>query len=141
MLSTETKSQQDLSRDPGMEIMRFALPAMMLIHGVTRIAIGGVVPFGGFLGSRGFPFGVALAWAITIFELIGSALLCACRFVVITSILFALELLMGIVLVHGPEGWFVVGAGRNGVEYSVLLITGFIALIVSEWRRSKTIDS
>ena len=27
-----------------------------------------------------------------------------------------------IVLVHAPAGWFVVGLGRNGAEYSVLLI-------------------
>jgi putative oxidoreductase len=25
-------------------------------------------------------------------------------------------------MVHAPEGWFVVGLGRNGAEYSVLLI-------------------
>lgn len=129
------------TRDPGMEIMRYALAAMMLIHGVTRIALGGVAPFGGFLASKGFPFGVALAWAITIFELLGSVLLCTRRLVVPLAVLFALELLMGIVLVHGPEGWFVVGAGRNGVEYSVLLITGFVAVIVSERRRSQSIDS
>ena len=30
--------------------------------------------------------------------------------------------LMGIALVHAPAGWFVVGLGRNGMEYSVLLI-------------------
>ena len=29
---------------------------------------------------------------------------------------------------HFPEGWFVVGAGRNGMEYSVLLIAVLAAL-------------
>ncbi len=53
--------------------------------------------------------------------------------------LFALELLMGIILVHGPEVWFVVGAGRNGMEYSVLLLIGFVAVLLSERRRSKLI--
>lgn len=125
-------SQQKAPRDPGITILRFALAAMMLIHGVTRIAIAGVVPFGGFLASKGFPFGVGLAWAITIFELAGSALLFARRHLVPVALWFALELLLGIVLVHSPEGWFVVGAGRNGMEYSVLLIAGFIALVVSE---------
>ncbi len=104
---------------------------------ILAAVIGSVVPFGGFLDSNGLPLGVALAWVITTFELVGSALLCTRRFVVIISMLFALELLMGIVLVHGPEGWFVVGAGRNGVEYSALLITGFLAVIASKLRRSK----
>jgi putative oxidoreductase len=49
---------------------------------------------------------------------------------------FVFQLGMGIVLVHAENGWFVVGGGRNGVEYSVVLILGFVALIVSErWRR------
>lgn len=38
------------------------------------------------------------------------------------ALCFAAELMMGIVLVHAREGWFVVGGGRNGVEYSVALI-------------------
>ena len=36
--------------------------------------------------------------------------------------MFAAIYIAGVVLVHAREGWFVVGAGRNGVEYSVLLI-------------------
>jgi putative oxidoreductase len=44
---------------------------------------------------------------------------------------------MGIILVHAKEGWFVVGAGRNGVEYSVLLIAVFVALAISGFEKSK----
>jgi len=32
------------------------------------------------------------------------------------------------VLVHYPDGWFVVGAGRNGMEYSMMLLAGLIAV-------------
>jgi putative oxidoreductase len=35
---------------------------------------------------------------------------------------------MGIWLVHAPNGWFVVGPGRNGVEYSVLLIVTLLCV-------------
>ena len=34
-------------------------------------------------------------------------------------------------MVHAKAGWFVVGAGRNGMEYSVLLIVCLLALA---WR-------
>jgi putative oxidoreductase len=44
------------------------------------------------------------------------------------SLYFAAQLAMGILLVHRPEGWFVVGLGRNGMEHSVLLIAVFLAL-------------
>ena len=40
-------------------------------------------------------------------------------------------LITGIVMVHGREGWFVVGGGRNGVEYSVLLIICLVTLFLA----------
>lgn len=38
-------------------------------------------------------------------------------------------LVMGIILVHFKEGWFVVGGGRNGVEYNLLLIVVFVHIM------------
>ena len=35
---------------------------------------------------------------------------------------------VGLVMVHAPNGWFVVGAGRNGVEFSVLLIATLLCV-------------
>ena len=96
---------------------------------------GHVAGFGGALKSWGFPFGVALAWGITLFEIAAATALLAGRLVIPASIGLALELAAGIALVHAKEGWFVVGGGRNGMEYSVLLITGFLALVVSERSR------
>jgi len=40
----------------------------------------------------------------------------------------------GIALVHAPAGWFVVGLGRNGMEYSILLIICLAAVIVAHRR-------
>lgn len=31
-----------------------------------------------------------------------------------------------------PNGWFVVGAGRNGAEYSVLIIASLLAVALTE---------
>jgi putative oxidoreductase len=36
---------------------------------------------------------------------------------------------MGIILVHFKEGWFVVGGGRNGVEYNFLLIVVLMTIM------------
>lgn len=115
-------------------IIRVAAAGNMLIHGIARIVNNGVTPFDGFLSSLGFPH--YSAWAITLFEIVGAVLLMLNRWVIPISILFILQLLMGIILVHGREGWFVVGAGRNGVEYSVLLIICFISTFLSA--RKKT---
>jgi len=109
---------------------------MMVIHGIYRIFAGGVTPFGGFLGSQGLPAGVAVAWLLTIVEIAGGLLLMAGRFVRPLCLWFGLELLAGIALVHFREGWFVVGGGRNGFEYSVLLIVCFAAVAVDASRPS-----
>ncbi len=106
--------------------LRIFLAATMIIHGVARIYAGGVAPFGEFLTSYGLPYGFYLAWAITVFEIGGGIVLAAGYFVPILAVIFALHLLAGIILVHAKEGWFVVGLGRNGVEYSVLLIVSFL---------------
>ena len=100
----------------------------MLIHGAARVFAGGVDPFGVWLSSIGFPLGRPLAWLITIVEIVGTPLLAAGILVRPLSLYFAAQLAIGILLVHRPEGWFVVGLGRNGMEYSVLLIAVFLAL-------------
>jgi putative oxidoreductase len=112
----------------GITLVRGAAAGMMIIHGTYRVFDGGVAGFGQFLGSQGLPAGVAIAWLMTVVEIAGGVLLAAGRFVRPLCAWFVLELLAGIVLVHFREGWFVVGGGRNGIEYSVLLILCFVAV-------------
>lgn len=116
-------------------ILRLVVAAIMLTHGVARIYLGTVDDFGAFLTQNAFPQGFYLAWAITLFEIAGSILLIIGRFVAPLSLLFAVHLFAGILLVHLKEGWFVVGAGTGGAEYSVLLIAVFSALAISHLER------
>lgn len=116
--------------------IRVVLAALMFVHGAARIANGTVDDFGGFLGSQGFPLGFYLAWGITIFELVGSVLLAVGFYTYIVALIFAVELIAGIALVHSKEGWFVVGAGRNGMEYSVLLVASFLSIAFAYYKNS-----
>lgn len=118
--------------DPGITLLRVVLALLLVIHGVARVADGGVAPFGEFFASLGVPLGLPLAWSVTGFELVGGAALALGRFVTPIAALFAVQLAAGIALVHARHGWFVVGLGTNGVEYSVCLIAGFVALILSQ---------
>ena len=106
----------------GLTLLRVAVALMMLVHGAARAALGIVDDFGVVLDRWGFPMGPALAWAITVTEIVGGALLAAGWLVRPLALWFALQLAAGIYLIHGRVGWFVVGAGRNGMEYSVLLL-------------------
>lgn len=108
--------------------IRIFLAVTMMIHAVARINAGGVAPFGEFLTVSGFPLGLYLAWAITVFEIAGGIVLALGYFVPVLASIFALQLIIGIVLVHAKDGWFVVGLGRNGMEYSALLIVSFLAI-------------
>lgn len=117
-----------------MSIIRYAAAGNLLIHGIARIANDGVTPFDGFLHALGFP--PYTAWAITLFEIAASVLLMVGKWIVPICILFIVQLSIGIVLVHGTAGWFVVGAGRNGMEYSVLLIICFLCTAVVNAKRT-----
>ncbi|MET0756131.1 MAG: DoxX family protein [Pseudoxanthomonas sp.] len=116
--------------------IRCGLAALLFIHGVARVWSGGVAPFGGFLEARGFPWGLGIAWGVTLYELIAAPVLAAGRWVTPVSLVFAAIYACGIWLVHAPAGWFVVGLGRNGMEYSVLII---LCLLANAWaHRSAT---
>ncbi len=108
--------------------IRIGLAALLFIHGAARVSFDGVGPFGGFLDARGFPFGLGLAWAVTAFELVAMPLLAWGRWVAPIALVASALYACGIWLVHASAGWFVVGLGRNGMEYSVLIILCLLAL-------------
>lgn len=116
-----------------LDVVRVAVAGLIFIHGAARLYLGGVEPFGAWLESQGFPFGLHQAWAVTIYELVAPLFIIARRFVTIACLGHIFILSLGLVLVHAPAGWFVVGLGRNGVEYSVLLILSLIAVAWAHW--------
>jgi putative oxidoreductase len=122
----------------GASLLRAAVASVFVIHGITRIANGTVSGFGAFLGTWGLPAGAAIAWAVTVVEVAGGAALAAGIGVRWLAAWFIIQIASGIVMVHAPSGWFVVGAGRNGVEYSVLIIACLVstALLDSSQRRT-----
>src|SRR5688572_28368625 len=93
-------------------VLRVALAGLILAHGWYRFLNGGVEPFGGFLDSKGFKVGEAIAWAITIFEMVAPVLLIVGRYVFPVALVCCFIYAMGIWLVHAQNGWFVVGGGR-----------------------------
>ncbi len=107
---------------PAIELLRVVVALLIFIHGAARLIAGGVVPFGAWLESMGLPFGIAFASAVTAYELIAPLFILSRRCVAFACLGHIFILVLGMILVHLPAGWFVVGLGRNGMEYSVLLI-------------------
>ena len=108
--------------------LRVGTATIMIVHGIARARLGIVDDFGVYLNQTGFPAGFYLAWFITITEIVGGLSIAAGYFVRPLAAWFILQLAMGIDLIHGRVGWFVVGAGRNGMEFSALLILCFAVI-------------
>lgn len=119
-------------------ILRFTLAGLVAAHGVARFGYDAVAPFGLWLQSQGWPQGPALAIGITGLEIIAPLFLVLGRCVRPLCLLLAAVYAMGIVLVHAKAGWFVVGLGRNGSEYSVLLIICLLLLALQHPASSST---
>jgi len=120
-------------------LLRFALATIFLSHSLHGIFTNNDVnDFGNlFLNQMGFaPFGVFIAWTTVISQIGTSLFLLADKYTKVASIINILILISGIVTVHLKEGWFVVGAGRNGMEFSFVLIFMLLTLIFSDRRKT-----
>lgn len=118
-------------------ILRMAMGLVFIAHGVARLVDYSLPGFGAFLESKGLPLGFYLAWAITLFEIIGGLLMVFRKFVLVFCFVEIIILLTGIVLVHMQNGWFVVGKTLGGIEYSVVLIVVLVGIMISERQAGK----
>lgn len=115
-------------------LLRLGLAVILLSHSLHGIFTGNDVnDFGNlFLNKIGFsPFGVFIAWSVVISQIVTSILLVAGKAVMVSCTVNIFILVFGIITVHFTEGWFVVGAGRNGIEFSFLLIVVLVYLLLT----------
>ena len=124
-----------------MLILRLAVAIILLTHGVPGMFDGSIHAFGDlFLNPLGFaPFGVAIAWAIKLSHVGAAVVLVLNRWVKPLGFLTIGVLLAGIIMVHFKEGWYVVGGGRNGMEYNFLLICALLTIMFPHGLRAPAI--
>ena len=113
-------------------VLRITLAAVFFMHGIPSIFTGAVNNFGNvYLNEVGFvPIGLPLAWMIKLSHIACAVLLILNRCIRVAALITIPILVAGIVMIHAAEGWFVVGAGRNGVEFNVLLIGVLVYLAI-----------
>ncbi|NJM24185.1 MAG: DoxX family protein [Bacteroidia bacterium] len=118
-------------------LLRAIVAIILLTHSIPGMFDGGVNAFGSlYLNEIGFaPLGVPIAWAIKLSHVACAVALVANRYVVAACIVTIFVLVMGIIMVHLPEGWYVVGGGRNGIEYNVLLIVVLLHVMFAHVRK------
>lgn len=115
----------------GTLLLRLTLAIILLTHSVFGMFDNGVNDFGNlYLNQIGFaPFGVVIAWSIKLSHVVAAVLLILNKYIKLAGFVTIFVLIMGIILVHFQEGWFVVGGGRNGMEYNFLLIMVLLAIM------------
>ncbi len=112
-------------------ILRLAVAIILFMHSIPGMFDNGINDFGKYyLDANGFaPAGVPLAWAIKLSHVACAICLLLNKYVKWAALITILILVAGNIMVHFKEGWFVVGGGRNGVEFNFLLIAVLLALL------------
>jgi putative oxidoreductase len=113
-------------------LLRVCLAVILIAHAVVRITGGTIDRFAGFLDGKGFIMSTAIVWLITLFELVGGALLALGYFTRWMATGFILEIAIGIVIIHWSNGWWVGEHGSGGMEYSVLIIVALVAVMARD---------
>jgi putative oxidoreductase len=114
-----------------LSFLRIALIIIFVVHSLPGMFNGGVNNFGNlYLNQVGFaPLGLPLAWIVKLSHIALAFSLITNKYLKATAFFTIFVLLMGIIMIHFKEGWFVVGGGRNGVEFNFLLIMSLLSVV------------
>lgn len=121
--------KRGLNPELGLAVLRVVLGVIFIAHGYPKIA-GGVAGTGEFFGQLGIPLAGFFAWVVTLLELFGGVALVIGFLVTPISLLLSFHMLVGIVLVHAPNGFYVIGPGQGGIEFSLLLVAALLTLVL-----------
>ena len=126
-----------LSSSQSLLFFRIVLPLFFVAHAVTRIGNGTIERFAGYLSTKGFFATTAMVWGITVYEIIGGIALALGYYTKFLSLGFILMLIMGNIIIHFENGWWVGEHGEGGMEYSCALILGLIVIASTAKDNSK----
>ncbi|HOY12722.1 MAG TPA: DoxX family protein [Saprospiraceae bacterium] len=115
----------------GLSLLRYAMVVILLTHSIPGFFNGGVHDFGElYLNQVGFaPIGIPIAWAVKLSHVVSAVLLVINKYIKLACLMAIFVFIVGIIMIHFKEGWFVVGGGRNGMEYNFLLICVCLAIM------------
>jgi putative oxidoreductase len=101
------------------------------MHSIPGMFNNGINDFGNlYLNEVGFsPLGLPIAWAIKLSHVVCAFCLLMDRWIKWPAVFTIFIFIAGIAMLHIKEGWYVVGGGRNGIEFNFLLIFALLTII------------
>ena len=122
-LPSTMRSASRSTADYGIALLRIALGAMFLAHGLLKVFVFTLPGTAGFFASVGFPG--FLAYIVTPAEILaGLALLAGYRTRLVAAL--TIPILLGAASVHFANGW-VFSAPKGGWEYPIYLVVAAAA--------------
>ncbi|HZG59912.1 MAG TPA: DoxX family protein [Anoxybacillus sp.] len=115
----------------GLLLIRLVVGITFMGHGAQKLfgwfGGHGIKGTGGFFESIGIKPGVTMAILAGLAEFVGGALFALGLFTPVAALLIAASMVVAIVKVHGPNGYWIT---QNGFEYNLMLIAVAIGVLL-----------
>lgn len=112
----------------GLTLLRVVVGFTFFMHGYQKLFQNGVGGVGGFFGSLGVPAPGFFAVVVSLLETFGGLALIAGLLTRPIGVLLAVDVLVALLLVHRPNGFF---AADNGIELVLVLAAAGLALALT----------
>ena len=112
----------------GITLLRVVVGVVFVMHGQQKLFAFGVGGVSQMLASLGVPAPQLAAIVVSLVETIGGLALIVGVFTRAASFLLAIDVLVALLLVHRPNGFFV---GNNGIELVLTLAAASLALVLT----------
>ncbi|QLG28207.1 DoxX family protein [Halorarum halophilum] len=129
--TTPRNPANDRSTSIGLLLLRVALGVVFVVTGVGKVFQVGpdavpVAALAGLISGLGFPAPTALAWFVSLLEMVGGALLLFGFLTRFVAGLLAVDMAVATFLYHLPNGFAV---ADGGYEYTFVLLCATAALV------------
>lgn len=111
----------------GLTVLRIVVGIVFLMHGYQKLFKFGFHGVAGMFGHMGIPLPLAAAIIVSLVEFVGGILLIAGLAVRVAAVLIACDMMVAILKVHLPRGFF----NPAGFEFPLTLLAAAICLALA----------